>query len=131
MNAVVVPLVVRRALQLIENGALDAGNVSRLAEALGIGPRHLRRLFLEHVGASPSAVARTRRLQLAKQLLDDTDLSITEVALESGFGSVRRFNAAFRDAYNRTPTELRRRCRTANHAAMRKRNPSNVAHAQK
>jgi AraC family transcriptional regulator of adaptative response / DNA-3-methyladenine glycosylase II len=100
--------VVRRALRLIEAGALDAGSVTRLAAQVGIGARHLHRLFVEHVGASPITVAQTRRLLFAKQLLDETDLPITEIALASGFGSVRRFNASFLETYGRSPRELRR-----------------------
>jgi AraC family transcriptional regulator of adaptative response / DNA-3-methyladenine glycosylase II len=100
--------VVRRALRLIEDGELDEASVATLAERLGIGPRHLHRLFLQHVGASPIAVAQTRRLHFAKRLLDETGLPITEIALAAGFGSVRRFNAAFQRAYARSPRELRR-----------------------
>src|SRR6185312_10542337 len=87
--------VVRRALRLIHEGALDEGSVETLATRVGIGPRHLHRLFLQHVGASPIAVAQTRRLHFAKRLLDETDLPMTEVALAAGFGSLRRFNFAF------------------------------------
>ncbi|MFN7674179.1 MAG: bifunctional transcriptional activator/DNA repair enzyme AdaA, partial [bacterium] len=86
---------VGRALRLIEEGALDRGNVEQMASRLGLGDRQLRRLFLKHVGASPVSVALTRRLLLAKQLLHETDLNITQVALASGFGSIRRFNEAF------------------------------------
>lgn len=100
--------VVRRALRLIEAGALDSASVAALAAQVGIGPRHLHRLFVEHVGASPITVAQTRRLLFAKQLLDETALPITEVALAAGFGSVRRFNAAFMQTYGRTPRDLRR-----------------------
>jgi AraC family transcriptional regulator of adaptative response / DNA-3-methyladenine glycosylase II len=108
-----VSAVVRRALRLIEEGALDEASVSELAARLGIGERHLRRLFVQHVGAAPLAVAQTRRLHFAKRLIDETNLSMTEVALASGYGSVRRFNAAFRSTYGRAPTELRRRGQTA------------------
>jgi AraC family transcriptional regulator of adaptative response / DNA-3-methyladenine glycosylase II len=100
--------VVRRALRLIEDGALDETSVDALARRLGIGARHLNRLFLQHVGASPVAVAQTRRLHFAKTLLDETDLPITQIALTSGYGSVRRFNEAFRRAYRRAPGDLRR-----------------------
>ncbi|MEO6054352.1 MAG: AlkA N-terminal domain-containing protein, partial [Chthoniobacterales bacterium] len=100
---------VSRALKMIEGGALDEGNVSLLAERLEIGERHLRRLFLRHVGAAPVTVAQTRRVLLAKQLLHQTDLSMIDVALASGFGSVRRFNETFQHLYNRPPGELRRR----------------------
>ena len=100
--------VVRRALRLIDEGLMDGASVDLLAERLGIGPRHLRRLFGQHVGASPLAVAQTRRLHFAKRLLDETSLPITDIALAAGFGSVRRFNAAFRQTYRRAPRELRR-----------------------
>jgi AraC family transcriptional regulator of adaptative response / DNA-3-methyladenine glycosylase II len=98
---------VRRALRLVDDGILDEGSVEALAATLGIGPRHLHRLFVQHVGASPSAVAQTRRLHLAKRLLDDTNLRIAEIAHAAGFGSVRRFNDAFRHTYGRPPRELR------------------------
>jgi AraC family transcriptional regulator of adaptative response / DNA-3-methyladenine glycosylase II len=100
---------VSRALKLIETGALDGGDVDGLAERLGIGERQLRRLFAQHVGAAPVSVAQTRRVLLAKQLIHQTDLSMIEVALASGFGSVRRFNETFQNLYHRPPGELRRR----------------------
>lgn len=99
---------VSRALRLIDRGALDEGSVAELAAALGVGPRHLTRLFLEHVGASPSAAARTRRVQLAKTLLSDTRLAITDVAFAAGFQSIRRFNTVFREVYRRAPSSIRR-----------------------
>ncbi|WP_437501193.1 AlkA N-terminal domain-containing protein [Sorangium sp. So ce1099] len=99
--------VVSRALRLIAEGALDDADAPALAARLGVGERHLRRLFLRHVGAPPLAVAQTRRLLFAKKLLDETALSMTEVALSSGFSSVRRFNDAIRATYARTPRELR------------------------
>ncbi|MEL7111274.1 MAG: Ada metal-binding domain-containing protein, partial [Pseudomonadota bacterium] len=86
---------VERALKLVEDGALDTGSVEELAERLGIGARHLSRLFAEHVGASPLQTAQTLRIGRAKRLLDETNLPITDVAFKAGFGSVRRFNAAF------------------------------------
>jgi AraC family transcriptional regulator of adaptative response / DNA-3-methyladenine glycosylase II len=79
-----------------------------IAERLGVSSRHLRRLFIQHLGASPSAVAKTRRLHFAKRLLDETQLSMTDVAFASGFGCVRRFNAVVRKTYKRTPTQIRR-----------------------
>ncbi|MDB4968464.1 MAG: ada [Myxococcales bacterium] len=100
---------VKRALQLIDAGAVGDENVERLAERLGVGDRHLRRLFAEHVGTSPLAVAQTRRAHFARQLIDETALPLAEIAFAAGFGSVRRFNAAMRRAFGRTPTELRRR----------------------
>src|SRR4029450_9265517 len=94
---------VSRALALIELGALDEGSVDALAGRLGLGDRQLRRLSRQHLGASPVAVAQTRRVLLAKQLIHDTNLSMTDVALASGFGSVRRFNETFRDLFQRSP----------------------------
>jgi len=99
---------VTRALRLVTEGALDADDVETLAQRLGIGERHLRRLFRQHLGASPVAVAQTRRLHFAKKLIDETTLPMTEVALASGYGSVRRFNAAVRGAYGIAPSALRR-----------------------
>ncbi len=79
-----------------------------LANRLGVGERQLRRLFRQHVGASPIAVAQTRRVLLAKQLIHETSLPMAEVALASGFGSVRRFNETFRELFGRPPATLRR-----------------------
>ncbi len=99
---------VSRALALIETGALDNGDVDSLAERLGVGERQLRRLFQQHVGASPVAVAQTRRVLLAKQLLHETRMPMAEVALAAGFGSVRRFNETFQQLFDRPPAKLRR-----------------------
>ncbi len=100
--------VVRRAMRLIEAGALDECSVEGLAGRLGIGPRHLLRLFVRHVGASPLAVAQTRRLHFALCLLGATQWPITRIALAAGFRSCRRFNDAFRNAYRRAPSAVRR-----------------------
>ena len=97
---------VRRALKLIGEGALDRVTVAEFAERLGVGPRHLTRLFDRHV-ATPTQVARTARIQRAKRLIDGSDLSLTEVARQSGFSSVRRFNAVFLELYGRSPSMLR------------------------
>lgn len=99
---------VSRALALIEAGGLDEADVEGLAGRLGIGARQLRRLFHQHVGASPIAVAQTRRILLAKQLIHETSLSMAEVALASGFNSVRRFNETFSQMFGRPPASLRR-----------------------
>ncbi|MBS0362690.1 MAG: helix-turn-helix domain-containing protein [Proteobacteria bacterium] len=99
---------VSRALALIESGALDGGDVDLLAGRLGVGERQLRRLFKQHLGASPVAVAQTRRVLLAKQLIQETRLPMGEVALASGFGSVRRFNETFQQLFGRPPGALRR-----------------------
>ena len=100
-----------RGLRLISRGALDGrdASVSTLAARLGVGERHLARLFTKHLGASPSQVAKTARVQRAKRLLDTTCLPISQVALAAGFGSQRRFNTVFAEVYGRPPTEMRRR----------------------
>ncbi len=108
---------VARALRLIADGALDEAGVDALAERLGVGARHLRRLFLQHLGAAPLAVAQTRRLQLAKQLLDETRLPVTRVAEAAGFRSLRRFNAAVLATYGRSPRDLRRQADNGTAAA--------------
>ena len=99
---------VSRALRLIQGGALDEAGVEALAARLGIGARHLGRLFLRHLGATPVAVAQTRRLHLAKKLLDETVLPMTEIAHAAGYGSVRRFNESLRATYGRAPSALRK-----------------------
>jgi AraC family transcriptional regulator of adaptative response / DNA-3-methyladenine glycosylase II len=99
---------VGRAMRLIAEGALDESSVAVLAERLGLGERHLRRLFLEHVGATPVAVAQTRRVLFAKKLLTETGLPVTDVAFASGFASLRRFNDAMQATYGRPPRELRK-----------------------
>src|ERR1700760_3784744 len=102
---------VSRALALINEGALDgkSKSVDALAERLGIGERQLRRLFLQHLGASPIAVAQTRRILFAKHLIHETQMPMTEVALAAGFSSVRRFNETFLNLFQRPPRALRRR----------------------
>jgi AraC family transcriptional regulator, regulatory protein of adaptative response / DNA-3-methyladenine glycosylase II len=105
---------VERALSLIADGALDGeAGVDALAERLGLGERQLRRLFERHLGASPVSVAQTRRVLFALQLVRETRLSMAEVALAAGFGSIRRYNAVFRALYRRSPASLRRATRTA------------------
>ena len=101
--------VLARALKLIDQGFLAEQPLAALAGRVNVGERQLRRLFVERLGAAPIAVHGTRRLLFAKQLLTETALPITEVALASGFGSVRRFNAAFQDAYRMAPRELRKK----------------------
>jgi AraC family transcriptional regulator of adaptative response / DNA-3-methyladenine glycosylase II len=99
---------VSRALRLIGESGLEDGGVESLAERLGVGSRHLRRLFLQHLGATPSAVARTRRLHFVKKLIDETTLPMSHIAAAGGFGCVRRFNDAILKTYHRTPTQIRR-----------------------
>jgi AraC family transcriptional regulator, regulatory protein of adaptative response / DNA-3-methyladenine glycosylase II len=99
---------VLRALKLIEAGGLDETGVDSLADRLGVGARHLRRLFAEQVGASPDQIARTRRAHFARKLIEETALPMSEVAHAAGYASIRRFNAAIRDTFRKPPTELRR-----------------------
>ena len=101
--------VIARALKLIDQGALNEAPLSALAGRVGIGERQLRRLFVERLGAPPVGVHGTRRLLFAKQLLTETGLPITGIAMAAGFGSLRRFNAVFQDAYRMAPRDLRRR----------------------
>jgi len=104
---------VSRAMRLIEDGALDGeGSVESLAGRLGIGARHLRRLFDQHLGTTPRAVAKMRRVLFAKQMISETTLPMSEVAMAAGFSSQRRFNACMREVYGRPPTELRRKRRS-------------------
>ena len=88
---------------------LDDAGVDELASRLGIGARHLSRLFQRHLGASPVQTAKTFRLHRAKCLLEDTELQITEIADRAGFKSLRRFNAAFADLYKQPPSDFRKR----------------------
>lgn len=99
---------VSRALAMIETGGLERAGIAALAGRLGIGERQLRKLFLQHLGASPIAVAQTHRVLLAKQLIHETHLPMTEVAMAAGFGSIRRFNETFRKMFGRSPAVLRR-----------------------
>ena len=101
-----------RAIQLIVDGALDGSTEPDLAARLGISPRHLRRLVVEHVGATPDQLARSRRAHFARRLLDDTDLTITDVAFASGFGSVRQLNRVFHTVFRASPSQLRARRRS-------------------
>ena len=98
---------VSRALRLIGESGLEEGGMEHLADRLGVGARHLRRLFVRHLGAAPIAVVQTHRLHFAKKLIDETQLQMNDVALASGFGCVRRFNAAIQKTYKRTPTAIR------------------------
>src|ERR1700723_183598 len=102
---------VSRALALIGEGAMDGdgAKIEKLAERLGVGERQLRRLFLQHLGASPVSVAQTRRILFAKQLIHETRMPMTEIALAAGFGSVRRFNETFQNLFQRPPSALRRK----------------------
>jgi AraC family transcriptional regulator of adaptative response / DNA-3-methyladenine glycosylase II len=100
--------VVRDGLRLIERGYLDGRSVGDLAALLSVSERHLTRLFVQHVGATPAATARTRRVQAAKRLLDESTLPITDIAFAAGFSSLRRFNAVFAEVYGCPPSRIRR-----------------------
>lgn len=116
------PALVGAAVRHIEAGALNEGSIEDLASALGVTARHLRRAIHAELGISPVELAQTRRLALAKQLLHDSTLSMLDIAFASGFRSVRRFNASFRQTYGRSPTELRRlqgKARTSDSVTLR------------
>jgi AraC family transcriptional regulator of adaptative response / DNA-3-methyladenine glycosylase II len=100
--------VVSRALKLISEGALDGGNLEQLAERVGLGSRHLRRLFQRHLGASPLKIARSHRVLMAKNLIVESRLPLTEIARATGFRSIRQFNHSVRTAFRHSPTALRR-----------------------
>ncbi len=100
--------VVSRALRLIWQGGLDDKSVEQLAERVGIGSRQLRRLFVQHLGASPVKIASTHRLHFARNLIDETDLAFTGIALAAGFRSIRQFNHAVKDRFGQSPSELRK-----------------------
>src|ERR1700682_5317905 len=103
---------VARAMRMIDKGYLDRRSVAELAAAVGGGPRHLLRLFLRHTGATPSAIAATKRVQKAKRLIDETSMPLAEIAFAAGFGSVRPFNDSLLSTYKRTPTSFRRARKT-------------------
>jgi len=105
------PELVCRAVRLIVDGALNDAREDELAARLGVSARHLRRLFAEHVGATPDQLARSGRVHFARRLLDETDLTITDIAFASGFGSVRQLNRATREIFRASPSELRSRRR--------------------
>jgi AraC family transcriptional regulator of adaptative response / DNA-3-methyladenine glycosylase II len=103
-----VPRLVATAVSRIEGGFLNESSIEGLAEALGVTSRHLRRAMEAELGVSPVELAQSRRLALARQLLQDTVLPLAEVAFASGFQSVRRFNALFQARFGRAPSSLRR-----------------------
>ncbi|MGC5013582.1 helix-turn-helix domain-containing protein [Streptosporangium sp. DT93] len=111
------PELVCRAVQLIIGSVLDDAGEAALGARLGVSARHLRRMFNDHLGVTPDRFARSRRAHLARRLLDDSDLSIAEVAFASGFGSLRQFNRAMREVFRFTPRELRERRRRADRLA--------------
>jgi len=102
---------VARALRLIAEGVADTGGIGGLARCLAVSPRHLHRELVAEVGAGPLALARTRRAQTARLLIDQTALPLTSVAFTAGFDSIRQFNDTMRASFGCTPTELRRQAR--------------------
>lgn len=99
---------VARAIRLINNGYLRQASVPELAERLGVSDRHLRNLFHTHIGVSPKSYALYQQCLFAKKLLHQTSISVTDVALASGFDSIRRFNDCFKEQLKLTPTQLRK-----------------------
>ncbi|TCO50702.1 helix-turn-helix domain-containing protein [Actinocrispum wychmicini] len=107
------PELVCEAVQLIIEGALDEGTEDGLAARVGVSARHLRRMFRQHLGASPDQLARSRRAHFARRLLDDTDLTAADIAFASGFGSLRQFNRTMQEVFRASPMDLRGRRRRA------------------
>jgi AraC family transcriptional regulator of adaptative response / DNA-3-methyladenine glycosylase II len=107
------PELVCRGVRLVIDGALDDASEAALAARLGVSARHLRRLFVEHVGATPDQVARSRRAHFARRLLDDTELSINDIAFAAGFGSVRQMSRIMQDVFRASPTALRAKRRAS------------------
>ena len=105
------PELVCRAVQLVLAGALDGATEAALAARLAVSSRHLRRLFTTHLGVTPDQLARSRRAHFARRLMDDTDLTFTEIAYAAGFGSVRQLNRTCQDVFRAPPRELRARRR--------------------
>jgi len=122
-----------RAIKLIEEGALQSASLTELADRLGISDRYLRKLFKQHLGTSPKSYALYQQCLFAKQLLHQTHLPITEVALASGFSSIRRFNDCFKSQLELTPSSLRKSGHQQGKALSLKlyyRPPFNWAHMQ-
>ncbi|MFI5711563.1 AlkA N-terminal domain-containing protein [Kribbella sp. NPDC051620] len=111
------PELVCRAVQLIITGLLDDADETALAARLGLSARHLRRMFNDHLGVTPDQFARSRRAHFARRLLDDSELTIADIAFASGFGSLRQFNRAMREIFRSTPRELRDRRRRTDRLA--------------
>ncbi len=103
-----------RAKRLIDNGALETGSVESLSTQLGISDRYLRQLFNKHLGISPKAYSLFKQCEFAKNLLHQTRLPITQIALASGFNSLRRFNDCFRKQFSLTPSVVRNAPENAN-----------------
>src|SRR3984885_14570311 len=112
------PELVCEAVQQISGGVMDDGGTeAMLAARIGLSARHLRRLFIRHLGVSPDQLARSRRAHFARRLLDDTDLTVTDIAFAAGFGSLRQFNRTMREVFRASPTDLRSRRHRADRLA--------------
>jgi AraC family transcriptional regulator of adaptative response / DNA-3-methyladenine glycosylase II len=107
------PELVCRAVRLILDGGLDGATEAELGSRLGVSARHLRRLFSAHLGVTPDGLARSARAHFARRLLDDTDLSVLEISLAAGFGSVRQLNRACTEIFRASPRALRAKRRKA------------------
>ncbi len=107
------------AVKLIDEGFLNDASLQELAGRLGVSDRHLRRSVQSELGVSPVGLAQTRRLAMARQLLRDSELSLTEVAFACGFASLRRFNALFQEQFGRPPSSLRRECGSTSGLSLR------------
>jgi AraC family transcriptional regulator, regulatory protein of adaptative response / DNA-3-methyladenine glycosylase II len=112
------PELVCEAVQQIIGGVMDDdGTEAMLAARIGLSARHLRRLFIRHLGVSPDQLARSRRAHFARRLLDDTDLTVVDIAFAAGFGSLRQFNRTMREVFRASPTDLRNRRHRADRLA--------------
>jgi AraC family transcriptional regulator of adaptative response / DNA-3-methyladenine glycosylase II len=100
--------IVQRTVRALNQGALLEFNEDEFASRFGVSARHLRRLFVEEIGKTPKQLAFDNRLNLARKLICETKLTVTEVALASGFQSIRRFNDAFKERFKKSPSALRR-----------------------
>lgn len=99
---------VQHALQMIEHEGGDGQKVDDIAEHLGISSRHLRRTFQQQLHVSPSQVITTKRVQMAKKLINETQLTMSQIAMSSGFPNTRQFNAEIKKTYHKTPSALRK-----------------------
>lgn len=99
---------VGRALRLISEGAADSDGIPGVADRLAVSERHLRRLFVSELGAAPGTVARTHRTQLARRLIEESTLALSDVAMAAGFSSIRRFNSTIQETFGHTPSALRK-----------------------
>lgn len=100
--------IIQRAIRLMDMFAAEELSVAELAAKLGVGERWLRELFQQRVGVSPSAILMSKKLDIARNLLDQSSLSITDIAFSSGFQSIRRFNDAFKARFQKTPSAFKR-----------------------